>query len=123
MYFEKYFKNRRQGKGIEIEDVTDFNENSSPKKMLISEPIDGRGFRFFRVLAIAVFFLLAFRVFFLQLLKGDYYSALARENRMRYVDIEAPRGLIYDQKRQGTREKRSQLRPYFHSGRFPPGCL
>ena len=96
MFFKKYFKNRRQGKGIEIEDVTSFRENSPQREMLISEPIDSRGFQFFRFLAISIFLMLAFRVFYLQVMRGDYYGGLAKENRMRYVDIKAPRGLIYD---------------------------
>src|SRR3989339_1563283 len=96
MFFKKYFKNRRQGKGIEIEDVTSFRKNSPQREMLISEPIDSRGFQFFRFLAISIFLMLAFRVFYLQVMRGDYYGGLAKENRMRYVDIKAPRGLIYD---------------------------
>src|SRR4030042_3454214 len=96
MVLKKYFKNRRQGKGIEIEDVTNFSEKSSQEEMLISEPIDSWGFRFFRLLAVSVFLILAFRIFYLQVVKGGYYSDLARENRGRYIDIKAPRGLVYD---------------------------
>ncbi|MDD5489778.1 MAG: penicillin-binding protein 2 [Candidatus Moranbacteria bacterium] len=96
MILNKFFKNRRQGKGIEIEEVTNFGDGSQREEMLISEPIDSWGFRFFRLVAILVFAALAVRVFYLQVLKGDFYNQLAKDNRMRYVDIKAPRGIIFD---------------------------
>ncbi len=96
MVFKKYFKNRRQEKGIEIEDVANFDENNFHEEMLVSEPIDSWGFLFFRFLALAIFLILAVRVFYLQVMKGSYYKELARENRVRYVNIKALRGLIYD---------------------------
>ncbi|HBB36383.1 MAG: cell elongation specific D,D-transpeptidase, penicillin-binding protein 2 [Candidatus Moranbacteria bacterium GW2011_GWC1_45_18] len=96
MFFNKYFKNRRQGKGLEIEEMTNFGENSPREEMLISEPLDNFGFRFFRFAAILVFAALASRVFYLQVVKGDYYNRIARENRVRAIVIKAPRGIIYD---------------------------
>ena len=96
MILEKYFKNKRQKKGIEIEDVTNFNGNSPKEEMLISEPIDSLGFRFFQFMAVLIFLILALRVLYLQIIKGSYYNELARENRVRYMAVKAPRGLIYD---------------------------
>ena len=43
-----------------------------------------------------LFILLFLRLFSLQVIKGEYYLALAEENRIRIVPIEPPRGLIYD---------------------------
>lgn len=49
--------------------------------------------------AVAVFALL-FRIWFMQIVDGDYYRELAQGNRIRVVPQEAPRGVIYD--RNGT---------------------
>lgn len=50
----------------------------------------------FGVLLITVFVALFSRLWFLQVLAGDQYQALARENRVRRVDSEPPRGRILD---------------------------
>jgi penicillin-binding protein 2 len=47
-------------------------------------------------LAFVLFALLFFRLWFLQVLTGDDYVVQARENRIRKVKIEAPRGNIVD---------------------------
>ena len=96
MILDKYFKKRRQGKEVEIEDVTNFGENGFQAEMMMSEPIDSRGLRFFRLTAILVFAVLALRVFYLQVIRGDYYIQMARENRVRSMAIKAPRGIIFD---------------------------
>jgi len=48
------------------------------------------------VVAIILFSVLGFRLWFLQILTGDHYVALADNNRLRTVSIEAPRGVVYD---------------------------
>ena len=45
--------------------------------------------------ALIVFFLIG-RMFYLQIIKGSYYSRQAEGNRTRYTRILAPRGIIYD---------------------------
>jgi penicillin-binding protein 2 len=48
---------------------------------------------------IIVFFALAItRLWFLQVQQGDYYNLLADSNRVRSIEIAAPRGNIYDRK-------------------------
>ncbi|MCH7908650.1 MAG: hypothetical protein IIB38_03430 [Candidatus Hydrogenedentes bacterium] len=42
------------------------------------------------------FFLLLGRLWYLQVLKGEYYGDIARGNRIRVVPQAAPRGIIYD---------------------------
>jgi penicillin-binding protein 2 len=46
--------------------------------------------------AIMLFSVLGFRLWFLQILSGDRYTAMANNNRLRTVSIEAPRGVVYD---------------------------
>ena len=50
----------------------------------------------FSVLLITLFVALFSRLWFLQVLAGDEYQALARENRVRRVESEPPRGRILD---------------------------
>jgi penicillin-binding protein 2 len=47
------------------------------------------------VMAIILVMFIA-RLFSLQIIEGDYYQALADENRFSNVNIAAPRGVIYD---------------------------
>ena len=51
--------------------------------------------------AFVLFAIVFFRLWFLQVLSGEDYVAKARDNRVRKVRIEAPRGDIVD--RNGTR--------------------
>ncbi|MGH2699597.1 MAG: penicillin-binding protein 2 [Actinomycetota bacterium] len=50
----------------------------------------------FGVLLVTIFVALFSRLWFLQVLAGDEYQALARENRVRRIDSEPPRGRILD---------------------------
>jgi penicillin-binding protein 2 len=50
----------------------------------------------FSVLLVTIFVALFSRLWFLQVLAGDEYQALARENRVRRVESEPPRGRILD---------------------------
>src|ERR687891_949675 len=51
-------------------------------------------------LALALFAVIFFRLWYLQVLSGDRYLAEANDNRVREVKVEAPRGRIVD--RNGT---------------------
>ncbi|MBC7293089.1 MAG: hypothetical protein H5T84_03085, partial [Thermoleophilia bacterium] len=52
---------------------------------------------------------LAFRLWYLQILSGDEYVAYAKDNRVREVRVEAPRGVIYDRNGQILVENRAGL--------------
>ena len=41
---------------------------------------------------------LLFRIWFLQVVDGDYYAEVAKGNRIRILPQEAPRGIIYDRR-------------------------
>jgi len=55
-----------------------------------------RRINFFVGLVVAIFLVLVFRLAYLQLLETDRFRTLARENSMRLIPIEAPRGEIFD---------------------------
>ena len=60
-------------------------------------------------IAFVLFAVVFFRLWFLQVLSGDDYVTQARENRVRKVKIEAPRGDIVD--RDGNRLVRTRVAP------------
>lgn len=39
---------------------------------------------------------LLFRLWYVQIYKGDYYQRISENNRIQYIEIPAPRGIIYD---------------------------
>ena len=69
------------------------------------------GLRLALIVAVAImlFSVLGFRLWFLQILSGDHYMALADNNRLRTVSIEAPRGVIYDRNGKPLVENRAGL--------------
>src|SRR4051812_44600669 len=60
-------------------------------------------------IAFVLFAIIFFRLWFLQVLSGDDYVTQARENRVRKVKIEAPRGDIVD--RDGNVLVRTRIAP------------
>lgn len=59
--------------------------------------------------AVLLFAVLIFRIWFLQVLSGDDYIAMAENNRVRIIREEAPRGLIYDRNMNPLVENRAGL--------------
>ncbi|PLX81828.1 MAG: penicillin-binding protein 2 [Desulfuromonas sp.] len=53
-------------------------------------------FLFLSLAAVAVFLLLALRLWTLQVINGERYLSLSEKNRIRYVPIAAPRGPVFD---------------------------
>ncbi|HEY0048185.1 MAG TPA: hypothetical protein VGB68_02790, partial [Pyrinomonadaceae bacterium] len=53
-----------------------------------------------QIIAFILFALLGARLYYLQLVKGEYYAEKAENQRVRYIPIPAPRGAILD--RNGT---------------------
>lgn len=60
-------------------------------------------------LAVLLFAVLIFRIWFLQIISGDEYIAMAENNRVRIIREEAPRGLIYDRNMKPLVENRAGL--------------
>lgn len=83
MFFQKYSSKKARKRSLEIEDVTQAGLAGKDEEMAVREPMSDWGLRLFRNAAILTFLLLALRVSYLQIAKGDHFSELARENRMR----------------------------------------
>jgi len=50
----------------------------------------------FQVIVVVIFFLLATRLFYLQVIKGDEYRERSTNNRVKLKRVEAPRGKVFD---------------------------
>jgi penicillin-binding protein 2 len=59
--------------------------------------------------ALVMFSIIFFRLWYLQVLSGDNYVAAARENRVREIKVQAPRGEIVDRHGQPLVENRNSL--------------
>jgi penicillin-binding protein 2 len=55
--------------------------------------------RFFIIAMIALFVIFAVRMFYMQIILGDYYVSLAEQNRIQTVYTPSSRGVIYDRNR------------------------
>ncbi len=94
--FRKKMK-RKIRPGIEIENPIAFssiagqNEDISEQKTIIKTNLRILWFLFSLFLIIMII-----RVFYLQVIKGSYYQKIAENNRIRNIEVKAPRGLIVD---------------------------
>ncbi len=61
------------------------------------------------MIALILFGVLGFRLWFLQILTGDVYADQSKNNRQREVVVEAPRGVIYDKNYKILVENRAGL--------------
>jgi penicillin-binding protein 2 len=61
------------------------------------------------IIVFTLFGVLGFRLWFLQILSGDSYVAVAKDNRLREVKVEAPRGVVYDRNGKIMVENRAGL--------------
>jgi penicillin-binding protein 2 len=72
-------------------------------------------------IVLVMFAVIFFRLWYLQVLSGDNYVAAARENRVRSVKVQAPRGEIVDRHGQELVRNRSSLSIKFTPDRMPEG--
>jgi len=89
-----FLHKKSRDRSLEIEEVSQsFGKNE--EMGLLKKPIPDTGLAFFQYLALLVFLVMASRVVYLQVVKGNYYSELAQNNRIRSIALKAPRGIIF----------------------------
>jgi penicillin-binding protein 2 len=71
-------------------------------------------------LAIAIFFVLFFRLWYVQVLSGDKYRQQANDNRIREIRVQAPRGDILDRNGKMLVANRTQLAVEVSPEDLPP---
>lgn len=68
----------------------------SHTKNYLGSSIGGKAALYFLIIICSLFGIFFSRIFFLQIIKGDYYLSLAEGNRIRLIPVAAQRGIIYD---------------------------
>lgn len=92
--FKRSFKKNRISKGVEIEDS--IMTVTEKEEAIIETPFEKKGLKIIWYLMIVVLVLIMGRVAYLDIVMGQHYSQVSRENRIRLVIIKAPRGNIMD---------------------------
>jgi penicillin-binding protein 2 len=97
--FERFFNKRRMSRGMEIEDsiLSDpISLDSNEERGALEIPIEKKGLHIFWYVLVLGFLGLILRVFYLDIIKGEYYAEISKGNRIRSLVIKAPRGKIMD---------------------------
>lgn len=91
-----YSKKYRIKTSKEIDEIADTVLLSNSEMSRIETPFNKRLLDVFWLIIFLSLVMLFGRTFFLAVVKGDYYKAVAKENRLRVAHIKAPRGKIFD---------------------------
>ncbi len=86
-------------RGMEIEDSIlsgPVSLDSSQEKGTLEIPIEKKGLHVFWYVLMLGFLGLLARIFYLDVVKGEYYAEISKGNRIRSLVIKAPRGKIMD---------------------------
>ncbi len=90
----RYVNKQDDSRGMEIEDS--ILSAARPEAARIEYPLDKKWMKFFWWIIIISLMILAGRIFYLNVIKGDYYQKVAEGNRIRTIVVKAPRGKVYD---------------------------
>jgi penicillin-binding protein 2 len=88
--------NKKKIKNLEIDNPLDEISFSRETDEVMEGEKSGWQYKVFWVLIFTLPILLFLRTFYLQVVRGNYYRAVAEDNRIRQVVIKAPRGIIKD---------------------------
>jgi len=91
---KRYTKKNHSFAGIEIEDA--IISATEKEAAAIEKPIERKGLNIFWYTILVLILLLFGRIFYLGIIRGSYYSDLSKNNRIRSIVIQAPRGKIID---------------------------
>lgn len=90
-------KKKRNNFGTEIENPIVFSSIAGQSENIDEQKgITESNLKIFWFVLNLFFLIIIVRVFYLQIIRGDYYRNIAENNRVRSVEVKAPRGLIVD---------------------------
>ncbi|MDD3190342.1 MAG: penicillin-binding protein 2 [Candidatus Pacebacteria bacterium] len=88
-----YFIKKKKAE-IEFEEILLDSRNKSSVK--IDNYFDNKKIKDLQKVFVLVFAVFFFQLFYLQIIKSDYYSSISEKNYIRTVKIKSSRGIIYD---------------------------
>lgn len=94
MMFRRKNKKNYRSAGMEIEDCVLTATEKEVAKM--EKPMEKKWLDFFWWVIIVFLVVLGGRIFYLNVVKGEYYREIARGNSVRSLSIKSPRGKIFD---------------------------
>jgi penicillin-binding protein 2 len=92
--FQQKWRKSKISRGVEIEDS--IMTVTEQEKAIIETPFEKKGLKIIWFITIIILSVILGRVFYLDVVKGKYYSQLSKNNRIRLIVIKAPRGNILD---------------------------
>lgn len=92
--FKNYLTKKRIKSSLEIEDT--IMTVTEKEEAQIESPIEKKGLVITWYAIVMVILLLLSRVFYLDVIRGQYFAEVSRDNRIRAIAIKAPRGNILD---------------------------
>lgn len=97
MMFKPIFTIKREKNSIEPEEILlDEKEGEAGSLGKLEWPLKPSLLKLVFWFSFLVLTLLFLRIFYLEALRGDFYSKRSENNRLRYIYLNAPRGIIYD---------------------------
>jgi penicillin-binding protein 2 len=90
----KYFVDQKDKEVVELEDI--FLDSLSPRSDRIENSLSEKNIEITRNLVFIVLLVLLLQAFYLQIVRGDYYSEISQKNYTRNIAIKSSRGIIYD---------------------------
>ncbi len=90
----RYLNKKRISRGVEIEDS--IMTVTEKEEAVIETPFERSNLNFLLAITFLVLAVMLGRVFFLDYIKGEYFSDVSKGNRIRQISIKAPRGKIMD---------------------------
>lgn len=91
---KRQFRRRGIGKGAEIEDS--IMTVTEKEEAIIETPFEKKGLKIIWYSIFVLLVLILARVFYLDIVRGQYFNEISKENRIRSIVIKAPRGNILD---------------------------
>jgi penicillin-binding protein 2 len=90
-------RNKKFKPGTEIENPVIFSSIAGQSEEINEQKnITKTNLSIFWLILNLIFLLIIGKVFYLQVVRGDYYRSMAENNRIRSLEVKAPRGLIVD---------------------------
>jgi penicillin-binding protein 2 len=90
-------RNKKFKPGTEIENPVIFSSIAGQSEEINEQKnITKSNLSIFWLILNLIFLLIIGRVFYLQVIRGEYYKNIAENNRIRSLEVKAPRGLIID---------------------------
>jgi len=90
----KYFVYQKNKETIEPEEILLDSMSEEARKM--EDPFNEDSIRKIEKIFFAALSILLLQVFYLQVIKGNYYTEISQKNHTRTIVIKSPRGIIYD---------------------------